>query len=192
MTAGPSPDSTSWRRCSADRSCSTTRRGSSHGIPIASSGSLLPIQGPTTRGCTHRRPTTRDCSVVCVGPRPSAFTDEEVYEFDMWLDALAGSLFSAGDDLVFDRDPRNFDKGLELARRSAAHERLHVLRTDRLGGVCGSGRAGHTAAIRLGRHRMGSRMSTRRARATCVSSATGIRLDAAATTRSRGERRSSR
>lgn len=34
------------------------------------------------------------------------------YESDLWTDAFAGSLFNAGYDIWFDRDPRNFDKGL--------------------------------------------------------------------------------
>jgi hypothetical protein len=34
------------------------------------------------------------------------------YEFDMWVDAFAGGLFNSGYNIVFDRDPRNFDKRL--------------------------------------------------------------------------------
>lgn len=35
-----------------------------------------------------------------------------VFESDLWVDAFAGFLFNRGYDIVFDRDPRNFDKGL--------------------------------------------------------------------------------
>jgi hypothetical protein len=34
------------------------------------------------------------------------------YGFDLWMDAFAGHLFNTGYDIVFDRDPRNFDKEL--------------------------------------------------------------------------------
>jgi hypothetical protein len=34
------------------------------------------------------------------------------YEFDLWVDAFAGHLFNSGYAIVFDRDPRNFGKGL--------------------------------------------------------------------------------
>ena len=36
----------------------------------------------------------------------------QTYESDLWADAFAGYLFNAGYDVWFDRDPRNFDKGL--------------------------------------------------------------------------------
>ena len=34
------------------------------------------------------------------------------FDSDLWVDAFAGFLFNRGYDIVFDRDPRNFDKGL--------------------------------------------------------------------------------
>lgn len=34
------------------------------------------------------------------------------FESDLWVDALAGFLFGRGYDIFFDRDPRNFQKGL--------------------------------------------------------------------------------
>jgi hypothetical protein len=34
------------------------------------------------------------------------------YETDLWVDAFAGFLFGRGYDIVFDRDPRNLQKGL--------------------------------------------------------------------------------
>ena len=64
---------------------------------------------PAVASADGRQPTT--VPVVHVDHDRSAFTDES-HEFDIWLDALAGSLFSVGYDMVFDRDPRNFDKGL--------------------------------------------------------------------------------
>jgi len=36
----------------------------------------------------------------------------ETYDEDLWVDAFAGSLFNRGYDIVYDRDPRNFEKGL--------------------------------------------------------------------------------
>ncbi|MBL8740686.1 MAG: hypothetical protein JNK04_06325 [Myxococcales bacterium] len=36
----------------------------------------------------------------------------DAFETDVWIDAFAGFLFNRGYDIVFDRDPRNFAKGL--------------------------------------------------------------------------------
>jgi hypothetical protein len=37
---------------------------------------------------------------------------DDTFESDLWVDAFAGFLFGRGYDIVFDRDPRNFDRGL--------------------------------------------------------------------------------
>jgi hypothetical protein len=37
---------------------------------------------------------------------------DDTFESDLWVDAFAGFLFGRGYDIVFDRDPRNFEKGL--------------------------------------------------------------------------------
>ena len=44
---------------------------------------------------------------------------EGAYESDLWMEAFAGTLFGRGYDIVYDRDPRNADKGLSD---------IHVLR----------------------------------------------------------------
>lgn len=44
---------------------------------------------------------------------------EGAYESDLWMEAFAGALFGRGYDIVYDRDPRNADKGLSD---------IHVLR----------------------------------------------------------------
>lgn len=58
------------------------------------------------------RPPTPEAPRLFVSYGWSRDETHQTYESDLWTDAFAGSLFNAGYDIWFDRDPRNFDKGL--------------------------------------------------------------------------------
>jgi hypothetical protein len=58
------------------------------------------------------RPPTQDSPRLFISYGWSRDETYGTYESDLWVDAFAGFLFGCGYDIVFDRDPRNIDKGL--------------------------------------------------------------------------------
>lgn len=58
------------------------------------------------------RPPTQDAPRLFISYGWSRDESHDTFESDLWIDAFAGFLFGRGYDIVFDRDPRNFHKGL--------------------------------------------------------------------------------
>ncbi len=58
------------------------------------------------------RPPTQDSPRLFISYGWSRDETHDAFESDLWVDAFSGFLFGRGYDIVFDRDPRNFDKGL--------------------------------------------------------------------------------
>ena len=58
------------------------------------------------------RPPTPDSPRLFISYGWSRDETYETFDSDLWVDAFAGFLFGRGYDIVFDRDPRNFGKGL--------------------------------------------------------------------------------
>jgi hypothetical protein len=58
------------------------------------------------------RPPTQESPRLFISYGWSRDQTHDTFETDFWVDAFAGFLFGRGYEIVFDRDPRNFDKHL--------------------------------------------------------------------------------
>ena len=58
------------------------------------------------------RPPAQDSPRLFISYGWSRDETYDTFESDVWVDAFAGFLFGRGYDIVFDRDPRNIEKGL--------------------------------------------------------------------------------
>ena len=58
------------------------------------------------------RPPTKESPRLFISYGWSRDQTHDAFESDLWVDAFAGLLFGRGYEIVFDRDPRNFDKDL--------------------------------------------------------------------------------
>jgi hypothetical protein len=72
----------------------------------------LDPRGDPGPGYPRLRPPTQDSPRLFISYGWSRDETYDAFESDLWIDAFAGFLFGRGYDIVFDRDPRNFHKGL--------------------------------------------------------------------------------
>ncbi len=72
----------------------------------------LDPRGDPGLGYPRLRPPTQDSPRLFISYGWSRDETHDTFESDVWTDAFAGFLVGRGYDIVFDRDPRNFHKGL--------------------------------------------------------------------------------